>query len=241
VKKIERFSGLRTRLALLTLTFLLGSVAAFGQGTPAPADTFSGKYEGVAKTAGAPDEKISLDLKNEAGKVSGRLTHGTASRDVTEGTLKDGTLSLTFGKEGSLTAKVQGDKLVGDWMTGAKKGTLELMKINPAAATAPAAAPATGPVDLSGQWEAVADANGQPFPFALTLKVEGENVTGGSSSQLGESTIKSGTWKDGKLVFELEGQNGVISLSATVIEGKLSGEFDYAGQLQGKWVAVKKN
>jgi hypothetical protein len=30
-------------------------------------------------------------------------------------------------------------------------------------------------------------------------------------------------------------------MSATVIEGKLSGEYDYAGQLQGKWVAVRKN
>jgi len=75
----------------------------------------------------------------------------------------------------------------------------------------------------------------------LTLKIDGENVTGGSSSQLGEAQVKSGTWKDGRLSFQLEGSNGTIVMSATVIEGKLSGEFDYAGQLQGKWVAVKKN
>ena len=37
--------------------------------------------------------------------------------------------------------------------------------------------------------------------FLLTLKVDGETVTGGSSSQLGDSAIKSGTWKDGKLAF----------------------------------------
>jgi hypothetical protein len=30
-------------------------------------------------------------------------------------------------------------------------------------------------------------------------------------------------------------------MSATVVEGKLLGQFDYAGQLQGKWAAVKKN
>ena len=74
-----------------------------------------------------------------------------------------------------------------------------------------------------------------------TLKVDGQTVTGNSSSQLGESVLKNGSWKEGKLVFELEGQNGVISMSAVVVEGKLSGEFDFAGQLQGKWVAVKKN
>jgi hypothetical protein len=94
---------------------------------------------------------------------------------------------------------------------------------------------------LSGQWDAVADANGQPFPFLLTLKVEGETVTGNSSSQLGEAPVKDGTWKDGKLAFILEGSNGNISMVATVVDGKLSGEFDYSGQLQGKWVAVKKN
>ncbi len=96
-------------------------------------------------------------------------------------------------------------------------------------------------MNLNGNWEAVADANGQPFPFSLTLKIDGETVTGGSSSQLGDSVIKSGTWKDGKLAFTLEGQNGVVTLSAVVVDGKLSGEFDYSGQLQGKWVAVKKN
>jgi hypothetical protein len=96
-------------------------------------------------------------------------------------------------------------------------------------------------VNLNGDWEAVADANGQPFPFLLTLKIEGERVTGGSSSQLGEASIKEGVWKDGKLSFQLEGTNGTITMSATVVEGKLSGEFDYAGQLSGKWVAVRKN
>jgi hypothetical protein len=57
---------------------------------------------------------------------------------------------------------------------------------------------------------------------------------------LGESTISAGTWKDGKLVFQLESANGLISMSAVVVDGKLSGEFDYGGQMQGKWVAVKK-
>jgi hypothetical protein len=127
---------------------------------------------------------------------------------------------------------------------GAQKIPLELKKVTPAAAAAPAAAPAAAApaaVNLDGQWDAIADANGQPFPFLLVLKVEGDKVTGNSSSQLGESVVKDGSWKDGKLVFQLEGQNGTISMSATVVEGKLSGEFDYAGQLQGKWVAVKKN
>jgi hypothetical protein len=221
------------RLSLAVVTFLLASSAALAQ------DTLSGKYEGTVKTAGAADEKVSLELKNDAGKISGRLTKGQTGMDVTEGTLAESKLTLKLGaaaKDGTISATVAGDTITGDWTAGAAKRSFELKKVPATAAAAPA-----GAVNLDGQWEAVADANGQPFPFLLVLKIEGESVTGSSSSQLGESQIKNGSWKDGKLAFELEGQNGVIAMSAVVVEGKLSGEFDFAGQLQGKWVAVKKN
>ena len=217
---------------LFLLTFVLGASVALAQ------DTLSGKYEGTVKTAGAADEKASLELKNDGGKITGRLMKGETAIDVTEGTLTATKLSLKLGaaaQDGTVSAVVDGDKITGDWTAGSAKRTLELTKVTAAAAT-PASA-----VNLSGEWDGVADAQGQPFPFVLVLKIDGENVTGSSSSQLGESQIKKGSWKDGKLVFELEGQNGVIAMSATVIEGKLSGEFDFAGQLQGKWVAVRKN
>jgi len=226
---------------ILTLTFLLGSIVAMAQTAPA---NISGMYEAMVKRPGATtEEKVTLELKSDAGKITGRATHGTMTVDVTEGKLENDTLTLNFGKDAMFVAKVDGDKLVGDLMHGTEKVPVTLKKVTAAAATeaAPSTAAGKGAVDLNGQWEAVADANGQAFPFLLTLKIDGEKVSGNSSSQLGEATVKEGTWKDGKLVFSLEGSNGTIALSATVIEGKLSGEFDYAGQLQGKWVAVKKN
>ena len=210
------------------------AVAAFAQGD------VSGRYEGTAKSAGAADTQLTLELKNEGGKITGQLKVGANTVDISEATLAEGKLSLKLGpvaKDGVLTAQVDGDNLNGEWINGATKKTVELKK----AGAATAAAPASATVNLSGQWDAVADAQGQPFPFLLTLKVEGEKVTGSSSSQLGESTISTGSWKEGKLAFVLEGGNGSITMSATVVEGKLTGEFDYAGQLQGKWVAVKKN
>jgi hypothetical protein len=229
---------------LLTLTFLLGSIAAFAQ---AP-QNLAGTYEGMVKRpGGTTEEKVSLELKTDGGKISGRASHGTMSIESTDGKFEDGTVTLTFGKDASFVGKLDGDKLVGNLIHGAQeKVPVELKKVVPAAAAATPATPATpaapaAAFNLNGQWDAVADANGQPFPFLLTLKVDGQTVSGGSSSQLGEATLKNGTWKDGKLSFELEGSNGTIAMSATVIDGKLSGEFDYSGQLQGKWVAVKKN
>ena len=212
-------------------TFLaLGAVAAFGQ------DSISGKYVGVAKSAGAADAELTLELKNEGGKITGSLISGQTKTEISDGTLLDGKLTLKLGeaaKDGVLTAKLDGGTLVGEWVAGSQTKAVELKR---GAATEAAAS-----VNLNGTWDGLADANGQGFPFTLTLKVEGEKVTGGSSSQLGDSNISEGTWKDGKLSFQLNGQNGAISMSATIVEGKLSGEFDYSGQLQGKWVAVRKN
>jgi hypothetical protein len=230
------------RIGLLAVTFLLASIVAFAQGP-----NVNGTYEGMVKMPSGQEQKLSLELKSEGTKVTGRAKHGDKTIDITDGKLENGTLTLVFdSKEHTFVGKVDGDKITGEAGDGAQKIPIELKKANPAAAAAPAtaataAAPAAAAVNLTGQWEAVADANGQPFPFLLVLKVDGETVTGSSSSQLGESTVKSGTWKDGNLVFQLEGQNGVISMSAKVVDGKLSGEFDYSGQLQGRWVAVKKN
>lgn len=232
---------MKHKTILLTLTFLLGSLVAFGQGTP----NIAGTYEGMVKRPGATaEEKVSLELKTESGKITGRATHGTMTIESTDAKLDNATLTVNFGKDASFVGKVDGDKLVGDLIHGTEKVPVSLKKVTAAAAVTPESPTTTagrGSVDLNGQWEAVADANGQPFPFLLTLKIDGENVTGGSSSQLGESQLKSGTFKDGRLSFQLEGSNGTISMTATVVEGKLSGEFDYSGQLQGKWVAVKKN
>ena len=234
-------TNLLTRLSLLTLTFLLGSIIAFAQGAP---QDLSGTYEATVKTPDAREIKVTLELKNEGGKITGRVSGGVGTSDSVDSKLENGTLTLNFSQRRTMTLKVDGDKLVGEAVDGTEKIAIEFKKVPaaPAAAAtpAPAAAPAAA-VNLNGNWDAVADANGNTVPFTLTLKVDGETVTGSSSSQLGEGTIKSGTWKGGKLVFDIETPSGLISMSATVIDGKLSGEFDYAGQAQGKWVAVKKN
>ena len=224
------------KFVVASLAILLFSGAAFSQ---TPPTSVAGKYEGVAKVEGAADQKLTLDLKSDGGKISGQLVNGQTTSDVSEGTLVGDKLTLKLGaagKDGIVTAKTDGSKLTGDWIVGPQKRAVELTKVG-----ATADATTAEVVNLNGQWDGVADAQGQPFPFLLVLKVEGETVTGSSSSQLGESTIKDGTWKDGKLNFQLESPNGSIIMSAVVIEGKLSGEFDYSGQAQGKWVAVKKN
>lgn len=220
-----------TRLATTVLLSLLATMTALGQAKEPTLDQFVGNYKGTAKmTSGQMD--VTLEIKTADGKVSGRAVTAEREYQITSGEIAGGKLALKFGAgndAASLTLQKVEDKLVGDWIRADQKWTVELKKAEVFTAEM-----------LNGEWDAVADAGGQPFPFVLTLKVEGEKVTGSSSSQLGNSNISSGTWKDGKLAVMLEAGSGQIALIATMVDGKLTGEYDFAGQSSGKWVAIKK-
>jgi hypothetical protein len=205
-------------------------------------DPLTGKYEGTAKSSTIGDMAVTLELLNKAGKLSGKLESSHGVGTIKEGTYDAGKISIKFdfsGDEGTITGQLKGDAITGEWSVGGAGGGLELKRVATAAKTSPAAGTAAAADPISGEWDAAADANGEAVPFVLKLKLDGENVTAESSSQLGQSTGK-GSWKNGTLTVKLDGQNGAVMLVATMKEGKLTGDFDYAGQLQGKWVAVKK-
>ena len=229
----QQLSRCHLRQAATLLGLLLVSpLAVFSQTQTTTAEQFVGSYKGTAKM-GSGEMAVTLEIKSANGKLSGRAVSSATEYEITSGQVVGGKLTLKFaGSEtASLVLQQSEDKLIGDWIRGDQKGTVELKKI----ATEPSMAEF-----LTGQWDATADANGQAFPFTLTLKVEGEKVTGSSVSELGTSQITTGTWKDGKLVFVLESANGQIGMVATIVDGKLVGDFDLSGQMTGKWAALKK-
>jgi hypothetical protein len=192
------------------------------QATP----VFAGKYQGVAKdTAG--DLQITLQLNDGSGKFSGQLATPQEQFEIVKGQLVDGLLSLELNAKGSpakLSLRRKDGNLVGELSRGVMIKSIELKRID----------------ELSGDWEAVANVDGQNYPFALTLKIDGDKITGSSVSELGNSTISKGTVKDGKLAFQLDGGAGTIIMTASLQDGNLVGDFDFNGQLQGRWVAVKR-
>jgi hypothetical protein len=229
----SRFRALPKFLILAAALLAPLAVSAQPQPQPQTPDPWAGNYKGTAKMESG-EMSVTLEIKSANEKFSGRALAGEKEYVIASGKIEGGKLTIKFGMEPdapTLTLQKVEDKLVGNWIRGAQKGTVELKKFVPEVFTAEM---------LNGEWEAVADAQGQAFPFLLTLKVDGEKVTGSSSSQLGTSSISNGTWKDGKLAVVLEGGAGQIALVATMIEGKLSGDYDFAGQLSGKWVAIKK-
>ena len=213
-----------TAVASFALLLLVSIVAA------QPQTSWAGKYAGVVKDDNGVEQKLALDIIEDSGKYSGTFTTANGSFKILKGQMANGVLTLDIekpgGSSGQMSFKKNGEVLVATFTEAGKTRSIDFRK---AAAE-----------DISGEWEAVADANGQAFPFTLTLKIDGEKVTGSSSSQLGTSNISTGTWKDGKLSFVLEGGNGQITMAAAIVDGKLSGDFDFAGQMSGKWVAQKK-
>lgn len=214
------------RLPILALALFVAPLMVSGQdANQKSSPSLTGKYEGTAKGPDG-DVRLTMDLLADAGTFSGSVTAPQGVHKVAKGQLALGILTLEFEDKAKLTLRQKNDLLVGELLVGGKTASVELKRVVKD--------------ELSGVWDASADAQGQAVPFTLTLKLEGDKVTGGSSSQLGDSTISSGTWKDGKLAVVLDGANGQVALIATIVEGKLVGDFDYAGQMQGKWIAIKK-
>jgi hypothetical protein len=222
----------KVMLSAVGLALLLipsGLVAQAQAPNHKPQSSFAGKYDATVKGE-TGEQKITLEVLEDAGKFSGSLTTARGSFKIIKGQVADGALTLEIekpgGGSGPWTLRQNGVNLTATFSEAGKDMTVEFRRIVAD--------------EISGEWDAVADASGQPFPFALTLKLDGEKVTGSSVSQLGDSNISEGSWKDGRLAVILEGGSGKTALAATLIDGKLSGDYDYAGQLQGKWVAIRK-
>jgi hypothetical protein len=235
-------------LVLLMATVSIASPAPFNkQSTAKPAaDTVSGKYEGVAKSDQMGEIPLTVELKNDNGKLSGKIETPQGPAAITSGTYADGKLTMKFdagGNEGTVTATVTGDKITGKWELGGVGGPLELKKSGAAAPAADAKKEEMKPAHgdpVSGEWDGSAEAQGTTIAFTLKLKLDGDKVSGSSESAQGTLPISKGSFVANKLTFSLETPNGAIVMTGMVKEGRIAGEFDFAGQMTGKWEAKKK-
>ena len=238
------------KITVLLVVAFLASATAIGATTRTQAkpDMLSGKYQGTAKGASIGELPLSADIKNDNGKISGKLEIPTGTATITSGTFADGKLSMKVdagGNELTINGMLKDDKITGDWALEGQTGTFELKKMGAAAAapsTPPAAAtkPAPSGDPVTGEWDASADAQGTSIPFTMKLKLEGDKVTGSTESAQGALPISKGSYVGEKLSFTLDTPNGPIVLTGTIKDGKLTGDFDFAGQFQGKWEAKKK-
>src|SRR5215469_11405610 len=89
---------------------LLVSICAMAQNsTPkqgASGDPLSGSYKGIAKSQELGDIPITVDIKNDHGKLHGKIGIPQGDATITDGTYADGKVTLKFdagGNEGTVT------------------------------------------------------------------------------------------------------------------------------------------
>jgi len=93
---------------------------------------------------------------------------------------------------------------------------------------------------ISGAWDAVLTADDNTRQLTLTLKLEGNKVTGSfESSHLGSGAVNNGSWVNNKLTITVETSHAPLTMTGALQNGKLVGEWD-AGHMQGTWEAKKK-
>jgi len=231
---------------LLTSICVMAQSGADKQGTSG--DPVSGSYKGIAKSEALGDIPITVDIKNNNGKLSGKIGIPQGDATITDGTYADGKVTLKFdagGNEGTVTAQIKGGKIVGDWAVAGQTGTLELTRAEatvaaPATSAPVASKPAAAGDPVTGEWDATADAQGTDIPFTLKLTNAAGKVTGESSSAMGTAALSEGKFDGGKLSFTLEIPQGKLTFTGTLKDGKIAGDYEMAGMGSGKWQAKKK-
>src|SRR5258708_19069454 len=142
-------------LQVVVLAFLLIPAIALGQNM----SPLTGKYEGTARDS-TGEAKVTLDLVEVSGKFSGTITTQLGVFKLIKGQMADGLLTLEFEpKVGihKLSLREKDDRLIGTLLDNTKTADIELRKV--------------AADQITGVWDATTDANGEPFPFSLTLKV----------------------------------------------------------------------
>jgi len=251
--------GLAVLVAMLAIAWPANSFAQAQAAQTVAAlkpEAIAGKYQGTANTPSG-DVTVVADLRAEKGTLTGTIEYGQGPAMITGSTISGDRVTLTIdagGTPGTITGTVKGDRIEGTWVLGEESGTYTLTKVTgeaakpaaekPAGAEATPAKPeaAASADPISGVWDGVTGTEAMSYPFVLTLKLDGEKVTGEISSDQGGTTpLIPGSWKDGTLTISFAfGQMGTMTLVGAIKEGKLVGTLDMGGQFQMPWAAVKR-
>ena len=93
---------------------------------------------------------------------------------------------------------------------------------------------------ITGDWKLVINNQGNTVEMDLTMKLDGQNVTGEfkSSTPLGNGPV-SGTFADNKVDLSVVTSHATLNMTGVLKNGKIAGDWT-TPQMTGKWEATKK-
>ena len=109
---------------------VVGACVAGAQQGKSKAD-LTGRYEGTAKNGAGEIIKVTLDLAEKEGAVSGTISSSHGDFPITGGSHQGKAVTLQFdaqGTSGTISLEASEDKLVGTWSAGDDGGPVEVKK-----------------------------------------------------------------------------------------------------------------
>jgi len=227
------------RFLAATFVLVIVGAAAIARADDKPSPTGTWKWEVTFNNqVRATTLKLKLEDKKLTGAIVGRDGQETAIQDAK---FENGTVSFTVVRErnGQKTTRKYTGKLSGDTL----KGKSEFERNGE---TQSGDWEAKRSVPPTGAWKWTVSYGGQTHDMVLTLKCEGDKLTGTLSRDGAESTIQDAKFEDGTVSFtvvrEINGQKMTFKYSGKVDGSTLKGksEFERDGQSQSRdWEAKK--
>jgi hypothetical protein len=243
---------MRTHTVLVAVLALVGSVL------PAAAQTsLNGAWNASFVT---PDHAYParIELTQDGEKLTGTIRSEQDETKLT-GTVQDKSISFRFstrdpsGSGNMLAIGVTGtigtDGLTGDFtVDGSPTGTFSATRDTGKAAdpakpdASSAAAPAAS--DVTGTWQVQVTTSSITASPTMTLKEDGDKITGQYQSQQYGQFPLTGTLNDGKIaitfVMAVEGNNINVSYTGTVDKDGMKGTVNYGDLMDGTFTATRK-
>jgi hypothetical protein len=237
------------RKMLFTVTASMLFVLSFA--TMAMAQSVDGNWE-VKIVSPQGERTAPISLKQSGENITGKM----GPYDVT-GTIKGNAVTLKYTVKFqdndlpiTMTGTLNGDAMGGKAdFGGFAEGEWSGKKAGAAAATAAAPAAASsassGAAAAAGVWNIVFSTPNGDAPTKMTIKQEGENLTGESAGEgplTGPYPIK-GTLKGDvleiKFTIKFEGNDLPITMKGKVIGAEMKGSADYGGLAEGEFKGKK--
>jgi hypothetical protein len=232
------------------LTLLVAALLLAGTAYAQTADA-AGTWDVNINTPNGPIAAL-LTLKKDGDKLSGSIASPQGEVAV-QGTQKDKAVSVNFTVQATngplaivMNGNQDGDAIAGTIDIGQGQGawTGKRRTGAPAAAATNGAAQTDKPADVSGAWALQVEIAGNTASPSVTLKQDGEKLTGTYSSQVvGEQEV-TGTIKGNKFTFgfqaSLEGNAVKVTYSGTVEKDTMKGTATFGDFGDGTFTGKKK-
>jgi hypothetical protein len=234
------------------LSLLLGVFVLAG---PAYAQTpdASGTWDMNFNTPNGPIAAV-LTLKREGEKLSGTIV-GPPGEAALQGSQRDKAIAINFSMQTSngpvaiaMSGAQEGDVISGTMDFGQGQADWTGKRRAAAAGAAGAGAGATAaqdkPADVAGAWQLEIDLGGNAATPGLTLKQDGEKLTGVYSSQLlGEQQV-TGNIKGNDITFgfqaSFDGNAVKVTYTGTVDKDTMKGKVVFGDLGEGTFTGKKK-